>query len=144
EVTTPLLILGVSARAAAWSALRAGLSPSAADLFADRDLAAVAPCVRVGPNSYPRGLLAAAEALPAGPWLYTGALENHPDLVDDLAGRRPLWGNSGPVLRAARDPLAVAAAVRAAGLPAPEVRLDPAGLTRDGSWLCKARASSGG
>jgi predicted ATP-grasp superfamily ATP-dependent carboligase len=76
--------------------------------------------------------------------VYTGALENRPELVDRLAARRRLWGNAGDALRAARDPMRVAGALRAAGLPAPEVRLDPAGLPRDGSWLCKARASSGG
>jgi predicted ATP-grasp superfamily ATP-dependent carboligase len=139
-----VLILGASARAAAWSALRAGLSPAAADLFADRDLARVAPCVRVAPGAYPDGLDAAADALPPGPWLYTGALENRPDLIARITRRRPLWGNDAPVARAVRDPVAVADALRAAGLPAAEVRLDPTGLPRDGSWLRKPLASAGG
>lgn len=139
-----LLILGASARAAAWSALRAGLSATAADLFADRDLAAVAPCLRVDHGSYPDGLLKAAETFAPAPWLYTGALENRPDLIERLALRRPLWGNDAETVRAVRDPLAVAGALRAAGLPAPEVRLDPLGLPRDGSWLRKPMASAGG
>jgi len=139
-----LLIVGASARAAAWSALRAGLAPAAADLFADRDLAAVAPCVRVAPGAYPDGLLAAADALPAGPWVYTGAVENRPALVERLADRRPLWGCDAPTLRAVRDPLAVASALHDAGLPTPAVRLDPASLPRDGTWLCKPLASAGG
>ena len=49
-----LLILGASARAAAFSALRAGFAPVGADLFADRDLAAVCPCSRVDPRRLSR------------------------------------------------------------------------------------------
>ena len=142
--TTPVLILGASARAAAWSALRAGLSPAAADLFADRDLAAIATSVRVEASDYPAGLADAASAFPPSPWIYTGALENHPDIVDRLAQRRPLWGNSGAALRAARDPLVVAQVLGEAGCAAPEVCRDPRGLPRDGSWVRKPWASAGG
>src|SRR3954451_15729091 len=84
-----VLILGASARAAAWSALRAGLSPSAADLFADRDLAAVALCRQVRRADYPEGLIGASEFMPPSPWFYTGALENRPGLVSRLARTRP-------------------------------------------------------
>ncbi|MCA1684460.1 MAG: ATP-grasp domain-containing protein, partial [Planctomycetia bacterium] len=139
-----MLILGASARAAAWSALRAGLSPSAADVFADRDLAAVSACVRVPAEGYPDGLAAAAGSLPPGPWLYTGALENRPGVIDRVSRTRPLWGNDAATVRAVRDPLAVARALRDAGLSWPEVRLDPSGLPRDGSWLRKPVASAGG
>lgn len=140
----PLLILGASARAAAWSAVRAGLSPVGADLFADRDLATVAPCARVDRGSYPEGLLQAADTFPPGPWMYTGALENRPDLIERLAERRALWGNSPESVRAVRDPVAVAEALQAADLPVIEVRLSPVGLPRDGSWLRKPIASAGG
>ena len=141
----PLLILGASARAAAQSAARAGLRPSAVDLFADLDLAACASsCLRVEPRAYPDGLESLATQAPPSPWIYTGGLENHPDLVDRIARARPLWGNPGNVLRSVRDPLAVADALARAGLPCPAVRLDPAGLPRDGSWLAKPLASAGG
>lgn len=140
-----LLILGASARAAAHSAARAGLRPAGIDLFADLDLAAVAPWARrVDRRGFPDGLEALAAEAPPAPWIYTGALENHPDLVDRIARDRPLWGNPGPVLRAARDPVRLADALRRAGLPHPEARLDPAGLPRDGSWLVKPLASAGG
>jgi predicted ATP-grasp superfamily ATP-dependent carboligase len=140
-----LLIVGASGRAAAWSARRAGLSPVAADLFADRDLSAVAACARVPAAEYPGGLVAAAEALPGGPFIYTGALENHPRVLDRLARIRPLWGNGPATVRAVRDPLAVADALRAAGIAHPEVHVgEPTGLPRDGSWLRKPLASAGG
>ena len=139
-----LLILGASARSAAFSAIRAGLRPVAVDLFADLDLKAACPAIRVEPADYPEGLARAVEALPPTPWLYTGAIENRPDLVDRIAARHPLLGNPGATLRRARDPLALASIVRRAGLPAPGVRLEPEGVPIDGSWLVKPLASGGG
>ena len=73
----PLIIVGASARAFAQSARRAGLAVHAADLFADSDLCAVAASVaRVPAERYPDGLLDLVAPFPAGPWCYTGALEN--------------------------------------------------------------------
>jgi predicted ATP-grasp superfamily ATP-dependent carboligase len=139
-----LLILGASTRAAAFSALRAGLEPACADLFADRDLRSVASAECIAAADYPKALASAADRAPAGAWIYTGSLENHPALVARVARRRPLWGNDGPTLRAVRDPVAVAEALRRAGLHAPGVRIEPRGLKRDGSWLVKPLASGGG
>jgi predicted ATP-grasp superfamily ATP-dependent carboligase len=138
------LILGASARAAASSARRAGLKPIAVDLFADRDLREIGPAQRIAAASYPEGVADAADAVPVAPWIYTGALENHPELVDRIARHRPLWGNDAPTLRAVRDPFAVAATLRQAGVRCPAVRADPKGLPLDGSWLVKPLASAGG
>jgi predicted ATP-grasp superfamily ATP-dependent carboligase len=138
------LIIGASARAAAFSARRAGLRPLAADLFADRDLRQIAPAQRVSRTGYPQCLATVAAALPEGPWIYTGSLENHPELVSRIACQRPLWGNDGPALRAVRDPWALAAVVRRAGFSGPAVRGTAEGLPRDGSWLVKPLASRGG
>src|SRR3954469_6116964 len=99
-----VLIVGASVRAAAHSALRAGLRPGGIDLFADCDLAAIGPAVRVPPEAYPEGLEDRAAAQPSGPWMYTGGLENDPELVDRIARKRPLWGVRGDALRAVRDP----------------------------------------
>jgi predicted ATP-grasp superfamily ATP-dependent carboligase len=139
-----LLILGASARSAASSALRIGLRPTCADLFADADLASACPSTRIEPDDYPDGLARFAEGLEATPWLYTGSIENRPDLVGRISGRHPLLGNSPATLRAVRDPFALAGAVRDAGLVAPAVRPDPTGLPLDGSWLVKPIASGGG
>lgn len=142
--TLPILILGASTRAAAYSAYRAGLEPSCIDLFADADLTALAPTRQVARVDYPHALAdLAAEAAP-GPWFYTGALENHPGLVDRIARSRPLWGNPGHVLRAVRDPFAWASTLNRAGLPCPAVRSSPDGLARDRTWLLKPLASAGG
>src|SRR5438094_10464728 len=93
----PIVIFGASVRAAAFSALRAGLQPWCADLFADADLQARCPATRLA-GAYPEGFEALAAGDWPGPWLYTGGLENHPALVQRLAQRRPLWGNDETVL----------------------------------------------
>jgi predicted ATP-grasp superfamily ATP-dependent carboligase len=138
----PLLIVGASARAAAMSACRAGFRPRAADLFADQDLQAICPTIRV--EDYPHGLWAALESAPSGPWMYTGALENHPDLIDRLAAIRPLYGIGGESLRAVRNPMRLSTVLRAAGFNSPRCSLVPAGIPTDGSWLVKPLASAGG
>src|SRR5262245_65865579 len=99
-----LLILGASARAAAFSALRAGLEPWCADLFVDADLGCRCAAHRVAALGYPEALEELARQAPPAPWLYTGGMEHYPDLVDRIAKRRPLWGNLGEVLRLARSP----------------------------------------
>ncbi|MEK6239471.1 MAG: ATP-grasp domain-containing protein [Planctomycetales bacterium] len=137
-----LLILGASARAAAFSALRGGFRPVCGDLFADADLAAQCPVSK--PNDYPGGLADLALAAPSGPWLYVGALENHPELVRTVADARPLWGNFPSVLRRVRDPFQWTFALRSARLPACRVLPSGEGLPRDGSWLRKKIRSGGG
>ena len=96
-----LVIVGASVRAAAFSALRAGLRPWCADLFADADLRARCPAVVTGARGY-RSLLRVLAQAPPGPWMYTGALENHPRLVAELTANRQLWGIEADVLRVVR------------------------------------------
>jgi predicted ATP-grasp superfamily ATP-dependent carboligase len=76
--------------------------------------------------------------------MYTGALENYPDLVDELAWIAPLWGNPGDVLERVRSPWELAEVLGAADLAYPELRPSPDGLPRDGSWLAKAVNGSSG
>jgi predicted ATP-grasp superfamily ATP-dependent carboligase len=140
---TPLVVIGASVRAAAFSALRAGLRPRAIDLFGDRDLSAACPA-RVVPNRrYPAMLAQLARQAPPGPWMYTGALENWPGLVEEISRERPLWGNDAASLRRVRDPFALAAAIEATGLRCPAVRrIDETPAT--GHWLLKPFSSGGG
>lgn len=138
----PLLILGASARAAVWSARRAGLSPLAIDLFGDQDLRDLAP-VEVA-RHYPRDLFRLADRFPTAAWIYTGGLENYPASIDRLAARRPLLGNAGAVLRAVRNPNRLAQVCRAADFYVPPIEIDAANLPTDGSWLSKSSRASGG
>jgi uncharacterized protein len=132
---TTLIVLGASARAAAHSAIRSGLAPYAIDLFADQDLAAVCPVVKI--DRYPHGFLRALAAAPAAPWLYTGGLENHPRLVDRLAQIRPLAGNGAAILKRVRDPQQFAIAAEAAGCPR-------TAMGQGKKLLVKPRRGSGG
>src|SRR5262245_9045814 len=113
-----LAIVGASARAAAFSAIRTGFEVVAADMFADADLARVAPVTRI--KNYPEGLADWLAATECDAWMYTGALENHPDLIDRMAAIKPLAGNSGKPLRDARDPLKLQAYCKASGVMFPE------------------------
>ena len=133
-----LIILGASVRAAAFSALRAGFQPYAIDLFADRDLTAVCTAAKI--VRYPSDFLDALTGAPDVPWIYTGGLENHPRLVDQLARIRPLLGNPGSVLRAVRSPARVAAVASEARCHFPRVSSHP----RAGNWLAKPQFSSSG
>jgi predicted ATP-grasp superfamily ATP-dependent carboligase len=144
EAEQHLLILGASARAAAFSAARAGLRPWCADLFADRDLQALCPVRAVPAGLYPNGFLRVLDEAPPGPWLYTGGLENRPGLVRTLARARPLWGNNAVVLARARSPQYLAALLEHAGLSCPAVGLCPEELSPDRRWLVKPRAGAGG
>ncbi|MEX2015076.1 MAG: hypothetical protein WD873_00475, partial [Candidatus Hydrogenedentales bacterium] len=138
----PLTIVGASARAAAFSARAAGFETWCADLFADVDLQAVSNVERV--DKYPRGFASLLHSSPDGPWMYTGALENHPDLIDELAHLRPLYGNRGSALRRARNPVFWSRALAESGLPAPRVSLSTAELPQDGSWMRKPLHSANG
>jgi predicted ATP-grasp superfamily ATP-dependent carboligase len=137
------LIVGASVRAAAFSALRAGLQPWCADLFADVDLQAVCPVRRIDRDDYPEGLAALMSAAPQAPWFYTGALENRPALVGQLSEMRPLWGNGPAVLHRVRQPQTLHAALSSADLPCATTWHAPA-APRTGKWLAKPLASAGG
>ena len=139
-----LLILGASARAWAASAHRAGVGIRAADLFADRDLGLLGEAVAIPTDDYPQAFFTVAQRSPPGPWCYTGALENHPDLIDAIAARRPLAGNGGAAVGRVRDHRHLGGALADAGLRFPATRTGPAGLPTDGTWLSKPFASAGG
>ena len=136
----PVLLLGASVRAVAKSCHRAGFACYGADLFADSDTRQMGSVQRAG--SYPNGLLTTASSLPPTPWMYTGGLENHPDLVDEVSQRHTLWGNAGGVLRRVRDPMLLQRTLRAAGLNFLATALQPP--TKSGQWIRKPLRSCGG
>ncbi|QDU19903.1 ATP-grasp domain-containing protein [Urbifossiella limnaea] len=137
-------VVGASARAAVHSLARAGYPAWAVDLFTDRDL--YAPAARCPSAEYPRGMPALAEQFPPGPVLYTGGLENYPDVVAELAARRPLWGNPPAVLERVRDPLFMGEVWWSAEGDAVRVpRVLPGDATpADGTWLVKPVRGAGG
>jgi predicted ATP-grasp superfamily ATP-dependent carboligase len=140
----PLLLVGASVRAAAWSALRAsGIEPWCLDLFADADLQIACPGRVSAITDYPRGLVEAAHRIPYMPWMYTGALENHARVIEELARQRPIWGNGVDVIRGARTPELVAEALKRADLPCPEVAQTPPKKSKNVRLVKPRRGASG-
>lgn len=139
---TNLIILGATARAAAFSARRAGMRPWCVDLFADADLACTFPARRVALDAFPAGLIDAVADAPDGPVIYTGGLENRPDLLACID--RPVWGNAPDVLWQIRSPFVLADVLRRHRLPALDVRRDAPPSDSGGAWLVKPLSSGGG
>jgi len=133
--------VGASVRALAQSLVADGYEVVAADLFNDYDLQQIAEVQRV--VDYPRDLMRLADEIEADAWIYTGGLENYPDVVDQLASRRLLLGNGGDVLRRVRDVWMLQRTLSEAGFEMPEMTRD---LPTDAAtrWLRKSQHSSGG
>ncbi|MBX3440490.1 MAG: ATP-grasp domain-containing protein, partial [Planctomycetaceae bacterium] len=137
-----VLIVGASARAAAFSALRSGFRPTCIDQFADQDLIRVCETVRV--KDYPGGMVQQAERSPGLPVIYTGGLENHPQIVRQLSATRPILGNDWQTLAAVRDPIQVYEALKRVKVPCLSVRAAHDPPRPDGTWLRKPVHGAGG
>ncbi len=144
------MIVGVSTRALAESASRAGYSCLSVDAFGDLDQKERVRNVCL-PRDLGRPYSAAAAVAVGRRWAaasaaYVGNLENHPGAVRRLALGRQLLGNVPATLARARDPFAVGEVVRRAGGRVPLTLLP--GETRHASagvrWLRKPRRGGGG
>lgn len=97
-----LLIVGASTRAAAASALRAGMRPVCVDQFGDQDLHALA---RVIPRtSAPNDWLHELAVLEPLEWIFTGAVENQSELIAQISAQHTLRGCDPDCLSRVRDP----------------------------------------
>jgi predicted ATP-grasp superfamily ATP-dependent carboligase len=161
RLSSRVLVAGVSTRAIAESAARAGFAVTALDAFGDLDQH---PSVRSLPALRDSGgLLKAGDAARAARHVecdavaYVSNFENYPKAVATLADGRTLWGNGPAVLRRVRDPALVTRLLRRHGCDAPEVRpaaasdrilaagdIPMAHESQRGRWLVKSRASGGG
>ncbi len=151
-----VLIAGVSTRAAATSAARAGFTVTAIDAFGDLDQH---PSVRnrsLGRRFTAHAAARAGRGIECDAVAYLSSFENHPNAVTALAAGRALWGNAPAVLWRVRDPLLVAEALGRRGIAAPIVHVAPesadlieaADLIRSDlhrhRWLVKPLKSGGG
>ncbi len=142
-MTLPVLIVGASARAAAMSAVRSGLEFTAIDLFADEDLRQLAATGHVMSCRRLKDLARAHHELPAGPWFYTGGLENLASVVQCISQHRRLWGNGAECLRRARSIRRLYPELSRHGFRVPQIA--PRGAVPErGTWLVKPRRSCGG
>src|SRR3954471_12247253 len=144
-----VLIAGVSTRALAVSAARAGYRVTAVDAFGDADLREVADVLPVWPNGAtrytPAAAAAASRTVTADAVAYTSNFENCPDAVSALARGRRLLGNPAAVLLEVRNPITLARGARHRGFaaPAPPASAPPAARELE-RWLLKPRRSGGG
>ena len=143
-----VVIAGVSTRALAVSAARAGYRVTAIDAFGDLDLRAVArvKALRRDDNTEFSPMAAAhvAEGIAASLVAYTSNFENHPTAVARLAKHHRMLGNSPAVLRQVRDPFAVMRLLRRQGFVTPASRATAPSVPSGAVWLLKPRRSGGG
>ncbi|MCS7016845.1 MAG: ATP-grasp domain-containing protein [Gemmatales bacterium] len=134
-----IVLVGASVRALAFAVLRAGWSPWCVDLFADADLRAVAACQRITSEDYPYRLAEwlACRTPKRAPVMYTGRLENHPQVLHRIHQVRPLWGNDAATVRAARDPQRLQLALSRWNFPFADWSYSCADIPTDGSWLVR-------
>jgi predicted ATP-grasp superfamily ATP-dependent carboligase len=143
-----VLLVGVSTRAMAESAVRAGYDALSVDGYGDLDNPA-SPALSLrrdfGVEYSAHAAADAAIELGYDAVCYCSNLENHPREVERLSRRGELWGNPPAVLRHARDPLLISR-ILSGGLHAtPAVRASaPHTRPRECEWLAKPRASGGG
>ncbi|MFD1701420.1 ATP-grasp domain-containing protein [Methylopila henanensis] len=145
-------LIGLSTRALARSARRAGLAALALDLFADADTREHAACVvrvrprRRGVGLDPAALMAALEAhAPAGlPVVFGAGFEDATGLMAAVGRRHPIRGAAPETVRRLKDPFAFAALLRSLGVAHPDVAdiRDLANLPP--GWLSKRVGGSGG
>ena len=148
-----LLIVAVSGRALARAAADAGYTPLVADFFADLDTQALAHRSRKVPGGISRGfrwdslepvldaLCAGAPSPPLGV-IYGSGFEDRPELLDAIAARWRLIGNSAATVAEVNDPDGFFAALAQMGIPHPESRLDPP--AEPAGWIAKRLGAAGG
>jgi len=148
-----VLVAGVSTRAAAESAARAGFRVTAIDAFGDLDQHPLVAAHMLERKFSAHAAARAARGIECDSVAYLSSFENHPKAVATLARGRTLWGNTPAVLRRVRDPLALARALRERGFVVPAVRSnlepgtmnrEPGTVNREPPWLVKPLSSGGG
>jgi hypothetical protein len=145
-----ILILGISTRAMAESAVSSGYSVIALDAFGDKDLKLLTEAYslrRDFDSGYsPHALYIASRSLSYDAVAYTSNLENHPGILERIGGDRRIIGNSPQILEAVRDWAGLFAGLKRAGYLVPETIF--AGEKRETDshrrWLVKPVASGGG
>jgi predicted ATP-grasp superfamily ATP-dependent carboligase len=145
----PYLIVAVTGRALAASAVRGGHQVVVLDYFADCDTRALADACRsvVAGRRFRfdrRALLTAAQEfapVPAG-LVYGSGFEGRTGLLERLAQGRPLHGNRPDVVAAVRDPARFFPLLDQLGILHPAVR--PIPPSDPHGWLIKQPGGAGG
>lgn len=142
------MVAGISTRALAASAARAGYRVTAVDAFGDLDLrrdVAVISGREGGAHFKPMTAAVAADHAIGRLACYTSNFENYPAAVERLAKGRILLGNPASVLRRVRSPSLLMHTLGELGFAIPKTRSSaPSKRNVRGPWLLKPRRSGGG
>jgi len=143
-----ILILGLSTRAIAESAVRGGYSVITLDYFGDRDQKELMRNYSLRRDFHlgfsARALLEASRQLDFEAVVYISNLENYPDVVKELAKGHILLGNSPRTLREVRHWPTLRSFCCEAGIPFPATQFAGEPLPRGKPWLRKPIRSGGG
>ncbi|MEJ7592466.1 MAG: ATP-grasp domain-containing protein [Planctomycetaceae bacterium] len=147
KTTRSVLLCGASVRSVAESAIAAGLRPLCVDFFEDEDLKKILGSGRgrfVGRiddfTQLPRRIRSVRNSIPM---LWAGGLENHSDVLREIAQHRPVIGAPPDSVDHLRDPWKLKAWLTEASIGVPRLATE-ATADADCHWLRKSVASSGG
>ena len=138
-----ILLVGVSTRALAESALRAGLDVVAVDYFGDLDQSRLIPSLAVGRDfGLPfdeASICKVCSLLDYDGVIYTGGADIKPALIDLISKDKVLFGNDSKVLRDVRDPILLREACRRGDVefPVTLVSSEAKALDKESKWLVK-------
>ena len=149
--TPTLIVIGLSARALAASAHRAGFTPLSIDGFGDDDTVALSAATTRVDDVLSSGLSHAkvVEAVasmvsrfhPIG-LVYGSGFEDRAAILESIGELTPVLGNSANAVRRAKDPFDLARVCAEVGVAHPDI-MASAPRTPEG-WLRKKRGGAGG
>ena len=143
-----ILILGLSTRAIAESAVRGGYEVLTLDYFGDSDQKELVENYSLMRDFHlgfsAQALLEASRQLDFEAVVYISNLENHPDVVEELAQGCVLLGNTPRTLRQVRHWPTLRSFCREVGVPFPVTFFSGEPLPGEGHWLRKPVRSGGG
>ena len=147
KTTRSVLLCGASVRSLAESAIAAGLRPLCVDFFEDEDLRKILGSGRgrfVGRiddfTQLPQRIRSVRNSIPM---LWAGGLENHSDVLREIARHRPVIGAAPDSVDQLQDPWQLKAWLTEARIGVPCLATE-ATADSDCHWLRKSVASSGG
>jgi predicted ATP-grasp superfamily ATP-dependent carboligase len=153
-VTSPnkaVLIAAISGRSLAAAARRAGLRPLVADLFNDADTLALAERAVKLAGSLEQGIDGAritetltelaGDDMPVAV-IYGSGFERAPEMIEVIAERFTVAGNSAETVTSVKDPASLAQLCAELGIPHPDIRFDAPDNPE--AWLTKIAGGAGG
>ncbi len=143
--TTDMTIFGASARAACWSAVRAGLNVCAFDQFRDLDFPAGCDVQLISENEQLFSGLKELQKNQTGFCLPVGGWENDAELMQRLESKFSLLNTNSAATKLVRNPFLIQQVLFEANLPSLNVR-DACGSDHNdaGRWIRKPLAETGG